>query len=83
MSILNVKFGALKRQQSILESRVGLMEQFLVEKVEFEPKVVFQSSDGFCLLNDEENKVAPLARCIEHINEHGFLSCDSFGAYSI
>ena len=68
----------LHKTQCNYESSVTDVEKTIFGKVGFEFKIIYQDSDGWCLLNSETSDLAPFDSCLSIIEDVGFLSENSF-----
>ena len=68
----------LSKAQSKYQSAVGDIEVELIDKILFDFTVIYQDSDGWCILNAYTADLAPVQSCLNIIKNKGFLSVEDF-----
>ena len=81
--LINRKWQSLIKSESKYKSAIGDMEAILVDKIIFEFGIEDLSSDGFCIVNINNESLAGLEACIGIIEEKGILSQEDHKNISI
>jgi hypothetical protein len=67
--------AALNRKHDSYQEYLNKVEALVAEKTAFKCSIVYQSGDGFCLLNEDDGiLLAPLGECESIIFRAGLLS---------
>lgn len=74
MELLEKLKGAHRRYQNV----IALANKKLRNKVGFPCFVMYQESDGFVLVDEEDGNNAPLSSCLTVIEQKGFLSLEDY-----
>lgn len=68
----------LIKAQGKYEGAVGDIEVELIDKILFDFTVIYQDSDGWCILNAYTADLAPVKSCLDIIKKKGVLSVEDF-----
>lgn len=60
------------------ESQCEVLNKLLKDKIEFDFFVMYQHSDGFVIVHQEENHNALLKNCLKIIEREGFLTFEDY-----
>jgi len=76
---MEAEYNSLIKAAGKYACAIGTMEAVLADKIEFEFSIDDIPGDGFCILNIESARVAPLIYCMDIIKEKKVLTVDSHG----
>lgn len=68
----------LNKAQLEYMSIVGEIEGSLIDKINFDFTILYQDSDGWCVLNTYTADLAPISSCLKIIENKGVLSVEDF-----
>ncbi len=73
--------AALNKYQSTIHK----IERQLKSQIAFDFSIVYQESDGFCILNNNEDgmRAASISDCLDIIKRDGFLTVERFNEVTI
>jgi hypothetical protein len=71
-------YGRLQIVQELYDEAIKSIEREIEHKVDFKFFIMFQSSDGFVLVHEENCHNAPLEKCLEIIEKKGCLSYEDY-----
>ncbi len=68
----------LNKAESKYNDAIGEIEKQLDDKIKFEFSIIYQSSDGFCILDNNLGFLAPINDCLDIIKSKGILTYEDF-----
>jgi hypothetical protein len=76
-------FEKLIQAKSQLDFFIEKLEIELKDKIDFKFAIVYQESDGWCILKEDCTDLSTLRECIKVIEQKGVLSVDDFDELGI
>lgn len=76
-------FEKLIQAKSQLDFFIDKLEIELKDKIDFKFSIVYQASDGWCILKEDCADLAPLKDCIKIIEQKGALLLTDFDEVGI
>ena len=79
----NKLLKTLNKNHSKYEGSKGAIEAFLINHIDFDFSIENLAGDGFCILDYDNSRLAPLEDCFGIIKKEGKLTQDNIKSISI